>query len=47
MEVVLDLDVDARRTAAELGLGFARAATVGTHHAYVDMVRDSGRAKAS
>ena len=40
MEVVLDLDVDARRTAAELGLGFARAATVGTHPAYVDMVRD-------
>ena len=40
MEVVLDLDVDARRTAEQLGLGFARAATVGTHRAYVGMVRD-------
>lgn len=39
MEVVQDLDVDARRTAAALGLGYARAATVGTHPAYVDMVR--------
>ena len=40
MEVVLDLDVDARRAADELGIGFVRAATVGTHPAYVDMVRD-------
>lgn len=39
MEVVQDLDVDAHRTATSLGLGFVRAATVGTHPAYVDMVR--------
>ena len=39
MEVVQDLDIDAHRTATSLGLGFVRAATVGTHPAYVDMVR--------
>ena len=40
MEVVLDLDVEAAAIARELGLDMARAATVGTHPAYVAMVRE-------
>lgn len=40
MEVVLDLDIEARTHAHELGLNMVRAATVGTHHDYVGMVRD-------
>lgn len=44
MEVRWDLDNEARDTAAELGLHFARAATAGTHPAFVsgltDMVRE-------
>jgi ferrochelatase len=39
MEVVWDLDNEARQTAAELGLDFARAATAGTHPAFVAMIR--------
>ena len=39
MEVVMDLDVEARACAEGLGLGYFRARTVGTHPAYVDMVR--------
>jgi ferrochelatase len=40
MEVVLDLDVEAAQTARELGLTMVRAPTVGTHPAYVAMVRE-------
>ena len=40
LEVVLDLDVEAAAVARELGLGMTRAATVGTHPAYVAMVRE-------
>lgn len=40
MEVIMDLDVDAAAVARELGLTMARAATVGTHPAYVAMVRE-------
>ncbi len=40
MEVVYDLDVVARRTAAELGLTMVRAATVGTHPRFVRMIRE-------
>lgn len=40
MEVIYDLDVEARELAAELGLGFARAGTAGTHPAFVAMVRE-------
>ena len=40
MEVVLDLDVEAAEKADELGLNMVRAGTVGTHPAYVRMVRD-------
>ncbi|HMO66817.1 MAG TPA: ferrochelatase, partial [Verrucomicrobiota bacterium] len=35
MEVVYDLDTEAAATARELGLGFVRAATAGTHPAFV------------
>lgn len=40
MEVAYDLDVEAAATARSLGLRFVRAGTVGTHRAYVNMVRD-------
>jgi protoporphyrin/coproporphyrin ferrochelatase len=40
MEVVWDLDTEARQTAAYLGLDFARAATAGTHPAFVAMIRE-------
>jgi ferrochelatase len=40
MEVVWDLDEEARATAAELGLPYARAATAGTHPAFVGTVVD-------
>lgn len=40
LEVRWDLDVEARRTAAELGLAFARAATAGTHPSFVAAVAD-------
>ncbi|MEP7180115.1 MAG: ferrochelatase, partial [Pseudonocardiales bacterium] len=35
VEVVWDLDVEARQTAAGLGLHYARATTAGTHRAFV------------
>jgi len=40
MEVVIDLDIDAAATARALGLTMARAATVGTHPAYIAMIRE-------
>jgi protoporphyrin/coproporphyrin ferrochelatase len=40
MEVVQDLDTEAAATADRLGLRFARAATPGTHPAFVAMIRD-------
>lgn len=40
MEVIYDLDVEAVETAEELGLPFARAATVGTDPRFVAMVRE-------
>jgi ferrochelatase len=40
MEVVHDLDTEARERAAALGLGFVRAGTAGTHPAFVGMVRE-------
>lgn len=36
MEVVYDLDTEARATAERVGLGFARAATAGTHPRFLD-----------
>jgi ferrochelatase len=40
MEVVYDLDVQAQAVARELGLNLVRAATVGTHPAFVAMIAD-------
>ena len=40
MEVLFDLDTEARDLAAELGMQFARAGTAGTHPAFVAMIRD-------
>ncbi|MDX1620262.1 MAG: ferrochelatase [Nitriliruptorales bacterium] len=40
LEVVYDLDVEARETAVENDLAFARAGTVGTHDAFVSAVVD-------
>ena len=40
LEVTLDLDVKAKRRAEAIGLNLVRAATVGTHPAFVDMIRD-------
>jgi ferrochelatase len=39
LEVIWDLDNEARETAAALGLAFARAATAGTHPAFVESIR--------
>jgi ferrochelatase len=38
LEVIWDLDNEAKNTAAELGLAFARAATAGTHPAFVTSI---------
>lgn len=40
LEVLWDLDNEAAETAAELGLEFARAATAGTHPAFVSALAD-------
>ena len=40
MEVIYDLDVEARQTAERLALPFARAATVGTDPRFVAMIRE-------
>ena len=39
LEVLYDLDVEAAALAGELGMKFIRAATVGTHPAFVRMIR--------
>lgn len=38
MEVMVDLDIEARELAAELGIEYVRAETVGTHPAFVHMI---------
>ncbi len=40
MEVLFDLDEEANEKAAELGMTMVRAATVGTHPAFVAMIRE-------
>src|SRR6266550_1120127 len=40
MEIVYDLDTEARRLCDRLGLNMIRAATVGTHPAFVKMIRE-------
>ena len=40
LEVIWDLDNEAKETAEELGLAFARAGTAGTHPAFVRSLVD-------
>ena len=40
MEVVFDLDTEARQLADSLGLNLVRAATVGTHPRFITMIRE-------
>jgi ferrochelatase len=40
MEVLFDLDTEAKELTAELGLGFHRVPTVGPHPAFVRMIRE-------
>jgi ferrochelatase len=40
LEVIWDLDNEAKETARELGLAFTRAATAGTHPAFVASIRE-------
>lgn len=40
MEVLYDLDTEARQVSEELGLNMVRAATVGTHPEFVSMIRE-------
>jgi ferrochelatase len=40
MEIVYDLDYEAQNLAQELGLKMVRAATAGTHSAFVRMIRE-------
>ena len=40
MEVLFDLDVEARETAEEVGIGLVRAKTAGTQPAFVSMIRE-------
>jgi len=40
MEVIYDLDVEAQQLARQIGLGMVRAGTVGTHPAFVRMIRE-------
>jgi ferrochelatase len=40
MEILFDLDVEAREAAGEAGIGLVRARTAGTHPAFVAMIRE-------
>jgi ferrochelatase len=40
MEILYDLDTEAKGLCAELGLRMVRAATVGTHPRFVQMIRE-------
>jgi ferrochelatase len=40
MEVVYDLDIEVQKVAGELGMKMVRAATAGTHPAFVKMIRE-------
>ena len=40
MEVLYDLDTEARELAVQLGLNLVRAATVGTHPRFIQMIRE-------
>ena len=40
MEVLYDLDTEARQICERLGINMVRAATVGTHPRFVQMIRE-------
>ena len=40
VEVLWDLDTEARKKAGEMGMNFVRVPTVGTHPAFIRMIRD-------
>jgi ferrochelatase len=40
MEIVYDLDTEARKLCGEMGLNMVRAATAGTHPAFIKMIRE-------
>jgi ferrochelatase len=40
MEIVYDLDVEARKVAQEIGVNLVRASTAGTHPGFVRMIRE-------
>ena len=40
MEVIFDLDIQARQLCEELGLNMVRAETVGTHPRFIRMIRE-------
>ena len=40
MEVIYDLDVEAQKVTKEIGMNMVRASTVGTHPAFVKMIRE-------
>ena len=45
VEVLFDLDIEARKAAEEAGLRFYRAPTVGTHPAFIEMFSELVRGK--
>ena len=45
VEVLFDLDIEAREAAEEAGLGFSRAPTVGTHPSFIEMLSELVREK--
>jgi ferrochelatase len=45
VEVLFDLDIQARDAARAAGIGFHRAATAGTHPAFLDLLADRVRAR--
>ncbi|MEK7467536.1 MAG: ferrochelatase [Planctomycetota bacterium] len=46
VEVLYDLDVEAKKTAAECGVGFIRSGTVGSHERFIGMLAEKVAAKA-
>ena len=40
LEILFDLDTEARQLCEELGLGMVRANTVGTHPVFIGMIRE-------
>jgi ferrochelatase len=40
MEIIYDLDTEARALCRELGMNMVRAATAGTHPLFIEMIRE-------